>query len=128
MPAGLGAVRVRDLAETNRALRKADRDVRLGFRKGLREVAEPVRADAERLAAAEIRNIGPDWSRMRTGITTEVVYVAPRKRGIKKGAGKRPNLAPLLAEQMEQALDNNADQIEGRFGDVIDRVADQFGG
>lgn len=127
MPA-LGEKHVRGLADCNRALRKVDRDVRLGFRKELRGVAEPVRADAESLAASEIRNIGPDWSRMRVGQTTDVVYVAPRKRGIKRGAKKRPNLAPLLMDKaMQPALEHNAHLIEDRFGVFVDRVADTFG-
>lgn len=102
--------------------------MRLGIRRELRGVAEPVRADAESLAASGIRNIGPDWSRMRVGLTPDVVYVAPRKRGVKRGSRKRRNLAPLLMTRaLEPALDNNAHLIEQRFGDVLDRVADTFG-
>lgn len=119
-------VRVTGLRDLNRALKRTDRDMRLGIRAELRSVAEPVRVDAEQLTASSIRNIGNAWSRMRVGITTDSVYVAPRERGLKRGERKRPNLAPLIAEPMEKALDNNADRIEDDLGDVLDRVADNF--
>lgn len=120
-------VRVRGLAELNRALRRTDRDVRAGIRKELRGVAEPVRAQAEQLAASEIRNIGHDWSRMRVGITTDTVYVAPRKRGVKRGANKRKNLAPLLMDRaMQPALDDNTGLVERRFEAMLGQVTDDF--
>lgn len=122
-----GGIRVDGLAETNRALRRTDRDVRLGVRKELRDVAEPVRRSAEQLASSEIRNAGTDWSRMRTGIRTDSVYVAPRKRGLKKGPRKRPNLAPLLMDKaMQPALDRHTPEIEREFGQMLDRVANNF--
>ena len=90
-------------------------------------MAEPVRAEAASLAASSIRNIGPDWSRMRVGLTVDTVYVAPRQRGIKKGSRKRRNLAPLLMERaMVPALEHHTDEIERAFGQMLDRVADNF--
>lgn len=90
-------------------------------------MAEPVRAEAASLAASSIRNIGPDWSRMRVGLTVDTVYVAPRQRGNKKGSRKRRNLAPLLLERaMEPALDHHTGEIERAFGQMLDRVADNF--
>jgi hypothetical protein len=123
------AVRVEGLRDLNKALARADRDVRLGVRKALREVAEPVRADAERLAASEIRNLneGDPWSRMRVGVTKTLVYVAPKKRGSKRGLQKRTNLAPLLAGRaMEPALEQNEDNVERAMQHVIDTAADRF--
>jgi hypothetical protein len=122
-----GGVHVDGLADLNRALRRTDRDVRLGVRKELRGVAEPVRRTAEIRADGEIRNVEGDWSRMRVGITTDSVYVAPRKRGVKKGSRKRKNLAPLLmARALQPALDQHAPEIEREFGQMLDRVADNF--
>jgi hypothetical protein len=115
-----------------RALAKADREVRLGFRRGLREVAEPVRRDAEELAGSKIRRMtfSPLWARMRTGITRKVVYVAPRQRGVKtRGADprRRPNLAQLLLDRaMEPALDRHEHEIVEAFDRLLDKMADDF--
>jgi hypothetical protein len=120
-------VRVRGLGDLNRALRRTDRDVRLSIRKELRDVAEPVRADAESRADSRIRNLDGDWTRMRTGATTNSVYVAPKLRGSKKGPQKRPNLAPLLMDRaMQPALQHHAPQIEREFDEMLGRVTDNF--
>jgi len=125
-----GTVSVRGLAELNRALRRTDREVRLGVRSELREVAEPVRSQAEALAGSEIRRIGPVWQRMRVGVTTNLVYVATKQRGVSgrgRGGRRRPNLAPLLMDRaMQPALDRNAGQIERDLGRTLDRIADNF--
>lgn len=120
------------LAELNQALARTDRGIRREVRKELRSVAVPVQRTAQQLLREEppvgIRNIGLDWSKMRVGITYDTVYVAPRKRGLKRGTRKRPNLAPLMLDRMEQALEQHADRIEQRFLDAVDRVADNFSG
>lgn len=119
--------RVKNLANLNRALRQADKDVRLGIRKEYRTVAEPVRADAERLAVANIRNVGLPWSRMRIGITQRVVYVAPRQRGARGNRRlRRANFAGLLGPQMQHALDRNRPEIVRRFNHMLLNVADKF--
>jgi hypothetical protein len=123
------AIRVRGLADLNRALARADRDVRLGVRRELREVAEPVRADAERLAVSGIRNVheGDPWSRMRVGVTRSLVYVAPRQRGAARGPRRRRNMADLLAVRaMEPALDINRPLVERNLEEMLDDVADKF--
>lgn len=121
---------VHGLADLHRALAKAERDVRLGVRKELRQVAEPVRADAEDLAGAEIRNIGPAWQRMRTGVTSKAVYVAPRQRSRASRVNpraRRPNLAPLLmGRAMEPALSRNQATVERELEQMLDQVADRF--
>lgn len=120
-------VRVSGLSDLNRALRRTDRDVRNGIRKELRVVAEPVRIDAEGLAVQRISSIGRVWPRMRVGITTDSVYVAPRNRGTRLAERKRPNLAPLLMDRaMQPALERHAPEIERELGDVLDRVAENF--
>jgi hypothetical protein len=109
------AIRVKGLRELNRAFARADRDIRLGFRGALKDAAEPVRADAESLSRERIANIGDRWSRMRVGITTRVVYVAPREKGVTTRGGaaaRRPNLAGLLMDRaMQPALDQNREQV-----------------
>ena len=119
--------RVEGLGDLNRALRRADKDVRAGVRKELRGIAEPIQRTAETLAFSSIRNIGRDWSRMRIGATLDLVYVAPQMRGTKTKARKRSNLADLLMDRaMQPALDQHAPEIERRVGDALDRAADNF--
>lgn len=124
---GSDQIRVRGLADLNRALAKADKQVRVGVRKELRQAVEPVRRDAQSLAVSEIPTIGGAWSRMRVGVTRDLVYVAPRQRGVKTGPRKRPNLAELLlGRAMVPALDRNADDVEERIDDMLGRVARDF--
>lgn len=119
---------VEGLHELQASLTHADRSLRLGVRKGLRQVAEPVQRGAEELAQANISRIGPRWSRMRVGITRDLVYVAPRQRGTRgRRPSSRPNLAPLLMERaMQPALDQHAGEIEARFEELLDRISDDF--
>lgn len=124
-------LQVRGYTQLQRAFKKADRDIRLGFNDALKEAAEPVRADAESLAATEIRNINPGdpWSEMRVGVTTKLVYVVPKKRGTRKAGRRRPNLSPLLlGRALEPALERNTDEVAGRVNDLIGRMADDFNG
>lgn len=123
-----GEIRVKGLADLNRALAQADRDVRLGIRAEYRKVAEPVRADAEQLALGNISHIGVPWSRMRIGVTQRAVYVVPKQRGVrgKDRRRRRPNLAGLLYPQMQKALDQNAAEIERSFNQMLFDVASKF--
>lgn len=126
MPAE-GAVRVRGLRELNRAFARADRKLRLEKNDALRRAAEPVRDEAEQLAATEISRIGIPWSRMRVGVTTKVVYVAPRERGQKRGSRKRPNLAGLLmGRAMQPALDRNREHVIDRIDDLLADVGREW--
>lgn len=113
-----------------RAIARTERDVRLGIRGELRELAKPVADHAERLALEEISRIGPSWSKMRVGVTSKIVYVAPKQRGVKsrgRSKHKRPNLATrLMDDAMQPALDNNERNIERSVEVFLDRVADNF--
>jgi hypothetical protein len=121
---------VRGLNELQASLAHADRTVRLGVRKGLREAAEPVQRGAEQLAMSEIRNMSrsPKWSRMRVGVTRNLVYVAPRQKGTRgRGPRRRPNLADLLmGRAMHPALDQHIGEVEARLEELLDRAADEF--
>lgn len=129
MPAD-SAIRVDGLRELQRAFAAADKVVAKDLRDSLREAAEPVRSDAERLAASEITNIneGDPWQGMRIGVTRTTVYVAPRRRGVKaRGdqARRRPNLAGLLMDEaLQPALDSNRNEIERRVDGVLERMED----
>ena len=119
-------IKVHGLREMSLAFSKADKDLKKNLRSTLREVAEPVREEAASRASHEIRNIGPRWSQMRVGVTSKVVYVAPRQRS--RGGSRRPNLASLLMERaMEPALEANAGQIEDACEDMLDKIARDWG-
>lgn len=87
------------------------------------------------------RQKSADWTQMRVGVTTRLVYVAPQQRGSRAAVthrvslfggrvklGKnlgphRPNLATLLMERaMSPALDANIGRVEREFGDMLDKV------
>jgi hypothetical protein len=128
-----GSVAVRGLRDVQRGLKDAEKEVRLGFRKELRAVAQPVADDAAIRAASSIRRIGPDWFKMRVGVTQTSVYVAPRERGVAPRSGarrqtdKRPNLAPLLMDRaMQPALDAHGAQAEKAIEQALDRMCDRF--
>ena len=119
-------VRVQGLKELQRDLKKMRSDLGKELKAELRSVAEPVRQTAEQLAVANLPNIGPAWSRMRIGITTSVVYVAPRTR--RKLGSPRPNLAQLLMDRsMQPALDQHEQGIESALEVMLDRLGEKNG-
>jgi hypothetical protein len=129
---------VRGLNELQASLAHADRSVRLGVRKGLRQAAEPVQRAAEQLAMSEIRNMSksPRWSRMRVGVTRNLVYVAPRQKGtrgrgpqgLRRGQGfAQPPFSDILMDRaMQPALDQHIGEVEARLEELLDRAADDF--
>ncbi len=121
-------IRVTGLANVQRSLRSAEKDVRLGIRGELRGFAEPTRLLVEYLAIFEIEKMTLPWSRMRTGITLNSVYIAPREkgaRGIKRY--ERPNFSRLMMDRaMQPALDWTAPELVNDFNDMLNRVAFKF--
>lgn len=119
-------VRVRGYADINRAFTKADKAAKKEFQSALRDVAEPIRQDAEQRAKGKIKKIGPRWGLMRTGVTSRVVYVAPRERGRltrMQPQRARPNIAGLLVDRaMQPALDAHAGEVERRFDEALATV------
>lgn len=121
---------VRGYRELDLAYAKLERQTRTGFRLAMRDVAEPVRRDAESLAQGRISHIGGKWWKMRTGVTRRVVYVAPRQRGV-KGTGPDPRRRPEFAEYMlekamEPALNKNEFKITEAVDTVLEHVAMDF--
>jgi len=130
---------VTGLRELNRAFQNTDRDTRLGWRAEMRQVAEPVRRDAEQRAISAIPRMpwSPRWARMRVGVTRQMVYVAPRQRGVrwnKKNPGyrfeqRRPNLGNLLMDRaLIPAGEAHEHQTEMQLERLMDRVAAGFNG
>lgn len=118
-------IAVHGRAELIAALQRGEKDVRTFFRQAEREVAEPVRRDAEALATMRITRIGLPWSRMRTGITRRSVYVAPKERGTRRpdDPRSRRNLGTLLMDRaMQPALDANEHLVAARFDEALGRI------
>jgi hypothetical protein len=123
VPAVNETLRVEGLRELQRAFKVADVSLHRELRSSLRQVAEPVRADAERLAVAAIPTVGIQWSRMRVGVTTTSVYVAPRQRGTRDQRKRRPKFAGLLlGRAMEPALQHNQTRVMSGMQRVLDEV------
>lgn len=129
MPAG--EVRVQGLRELNAAFGRISTQLKRDRASELAAAAEPVRARATDLAGSEIRNIGDQWSQMRIGVTTKVVYVAPkqrRKRGHSGARYGRPNLGTLLMNRaMQPALDEKAPEVYGLIDVMLGRFAGESG-
>lgn len=133
-----GAVAVRGLRELNQTFKHAPKDTRREIRDEYRTVAEPVRSTAATLAMSSIRRIprSPAWAEFRTGVTQTLVYVAPKKRGIKgrgydprrRGEGyANPPFSKLLAERaLEPALEQNRHRIEADFDRMLDRLVNKW--
>lgn len=130
------AISVDGLAELERAFAAADRTLRHDLDDALEEAAAPVRSDAQFLAGTAItRNpAGSDWTRMRIGSRSSVVYVAPVERGAKgRGAQRfrRPKFKPLmLSRALEPALARNRQNVIRRLDGLlaeVKRVWERYG-
>lgn len=119
-------IRVRGYRELSRTFKEMGREVQKEARDELKAAGEPVRAAAEANAVTSISNIGDNWSRMRLGVTSKVVYIAPRARS--RGGSRRPNLAVLLLnDAMIPALGANETEIVHGLEQAINHLADRHG-
>jgi len=135
MATAAGTVQVTGLRDLQRAFRAADKAVNEDLRDALAEAAQPVKVDAQRLAAHNIRRMQPSssWARMRVGVSQTLVYVAPVERGVKgRGNNRRrrgygtgpPSFADLLMDRaLEPALEHNSGRIQNRLDQMLDEVA-----
>ena len=125
------------LRDVQAAFADADKQLRLGIRGSLRQIAEPVRAGAEELAMSTISHMprSPRWSKMRIGVTRDLVYVAPRQRGIKgrydprrrgEGYAHPPFSDLVMLRAMEPALERHAAEVEHGFEEILEHVTDGF--
>lgn len=120
-------VRVSGLRDLERAFARFGEHEKRELTLGLALAAEPVRKRAEELADENIRNIGPEWSAMRTGVTTKLVYVAPRHRRAGRPGYVRPNLAPLLMDRaMSPALEENEPHVAELIDQMLGRLGEEW--
>lgn len=138
-------IQVKGLRDLQRAFARADDKLLRELKTKLKEAAEPVRAEAEKLAKDEISGMArakhSRWWRMRVGVTRSLVYVAPVERGsrapviprhsffgglISFGTNlgpHRPNLAGLLMDKaMQKALDAHLPDALRSVGQLLDDV------
>jgi hypothetical protein len=107
-------IQVKGYRELNAAFSRADSKLKREWQQRRRALGEPTRRAAASKALVTIRKMprSPAWAEMRVGATRHGVYVAPKKRGPKRGSRSRRNLAPLLMERaMLPALEQHETQI-----------------
>ena len=127
-------IEIEGLAELDRAFGQVDRGLRKRLRSAEREAAKPVAAISHELAIAEISGMSRqrtiDWSVFRIGSNANTVYVAPKERG-RRGhrgpAGKRPNLANLLIEKMDKAVERERPRVEQAIERAIEQAVMEAG-
>lgn len=123
---------VRGLTEIQAAFKVVDKEAGRELQTGLRQVAEPVRTDAQAFALQKVPRMkfSPQWAKMRTGRARGVVYVAPRQRGARgRGDPRRRGqqfAMLLMSRAMEPALERHAAEIEHGVEVLIDHAVDQF--
>lgn len=119
--------RIKGFTQLQRAFALADPALKRRFRSTLRDVAEPVKSTSESLASERIRNMTEQWSRMRVGVTTTVVYVAPASRRRGSGKRRRRNLYDLmLGRSLEPALDQNSPRTIAEVERMLDGLANDW--
>jgi hypothetical protein len=130
MPA-TGGVTVEGFRELQRLFALADKETQKEMKTLERQVAEPVRGDAEAFAGTRIWRITPRWATMRVGITRILVYVAPKQRGVRsrQHPRARPGFATLLMERaMQPAADRNQPLLEQRTGQLFNEISRRWNG
>lgn len=85
-----------------------------------------MRSDAESMVVASIPTIGLAWSRMRVGVTSTSVYVAPRARGTRDPRFRRPHMAQRLLEPMTAALDRNREGVINEIDDMLEDLGETW--
>ncbi len=101
-----------------------------GVRAELRAVAEPARAEAQRLF---LTGVSPDARQTRYGISvrrTGVVSIEQRRKGkTKQPQRKRPNFTALQWERvLNPVAEDTAPLLEQRMQSVLDRLERRWSG
>lgn len=115
------AVRVKGLRELQRALKDADKELRLAVRAELREAGEIVRREGQALFERYSPKSAAGYRvrvRMR-GVAVE--------QSLRRTTGQHPEFGRLqLREALEPALDAKEGEVMGRLEEALDNVADRF--
>jgi len=114
-------LRVRGYREFLRAADRASRESKREVRSAFRDVGEGVREEAaQRFAHVSPRSAAGYRVRVRQrGVSVE--------QSLRKTTGTRPDFGEVqMRDALIPALEDNADDIERRMTDAIDRIADHF--
>ncbi len=125
-----GGITVDGWRELQRDFAKADKDSQKEMKALVRQVAEPVKADAQGFAAERIPTVTLPWATMRVGVTQKLVYVAPKQRGARgvTNPKRRPKFGTLLAVRaMQPAATKNQPLLEARTAHLFDEIARRWG-
>lgn len=129
--AGRTGFHVKGLAELDRAFKKMDKDLRQDFVHELEEAADQPRELATRKILGELRNMPPTpfYAQQRVGVSAKTtVYIAPLwRRGSGAPGRGRPNLSGAMRKRMEAAVDESGGKVESAIGDMLDRMANEWG-
>ncbi len=122
-------VSVNEVSFVNRALAHASTEMANGARKEIQALGKLVADDAQVLGLLRVDNLhkSPGWSDMRVGQNSELVYVVPVRRGVRRGKRKRPNFAvEMLEDAMRPAKKKNEAEILRRFTKLRADVCAEF--
>jgi hypothetical protein len=126
----LVSVNEHGLRELERLLATEGPKAKREMRAKLKSIAEPLARDVEAEARENISHIGLKWWRMRVGVTTKVVYVAPVERGVKtRGPDprRRPGFADLIEDEaFTPALEKDTPEIIAGAREVLQELADEW--
>lgn len=114
------AIRIQGLRELERAFKSYGRGMEKGIREALDAGAEVVRPDAEALAVTAIKRSNIDWTRMRTGVSRRVGFVAP----VERGSFSKRNLRYRRRQKFTDRMLDNA--LEPALAKNVPRVAQEF--
>lgn len=125
------AIEVQGYREVMRSFALISDKLRAGLRGEMAEAVQPAKTRAEKLAGSRIHNmLSPtalvDWWKMRIGITTAAVYLAPGQR--RNGGSPRPNLGPLLMnDAMLPAVEETLPEVRMKLDGWLDRLGEGQG-
>ena len=123
-----GTIRVEGLRELDAAFKKMDKSLRKDFVKELKKAAEAPKELARQKILGELRNMPPTprYAGQRVGVSgATTVYLVPSWKG--GGGSGRPNLKGAIGRRMEAAVDEKSGEVEDDIGQMIDRMANEWG-
>jgi hypothetical protein len=114
-------VRVRGLAQVNRAFKKLEGEVAGELKDKLKDLAEPVAADAR---ASISRYVGAQTNTIKPRALTKSVFVT---QGARKRSGMRPDFGALQMRILLGSLYDNEDEIYEGVDDLLNYLARKEG-
>lgn len=122
------AIRVEGLADLQRAFRVANKEVARDVRTAIEQAGEPIRQHAQMLIRTEVSGMARSqipWWTIRTGVERNTIgYIVPAQRGVRgRSRRARRNLAGLIAEREQRALEANSGRVVEEFEEALGDVA-----